>query len=131
MFLSSISVLHMSQNLFSLYVIGLMCLPFSIQSEWFDNLKRDKAILCFGMISMDRYGSRLMFDLYLLKDIAFELDAMLTPQNLSYVPWQIFEIFVWEVSNMSIFRLNFSKKCIGSFRVSEFPFHTWMRHSLV
>ena len=70
---------------------------------------------------MDRYGSRLMFDLYLLKDIAFELDAVLTsfeldavltPQNLSYVPWQIFEIFVWEVSNMSIFRLNFSKKCM-------------------
>ena len=42
---SSISVLHKLQNLFSLSIIGFMCLPFSIHNEWFESLKRENAIL--------------------------------------------------------------------------------------
>ena len=70
---SSISFRHEKHFLLFLSILGLICLPFSINNSWLENLNRERVFLSFLFFRLIRYFSVLIENLKVMYVIAFGL----------------------------------------------------------
>ena len=70
---SSISFRHEKHFLLFLSILGLICLPFSINNSWLESLNRERVFLSFLFFRLIRYFSALIENLKVMYVIAFGL----------------------------------------------------------